>query len=85
VTSAHVYSLGWQDMERKYGQLGITTFGYQILSYSNSEKIPMIAPFFGCLTGGFLYDLFVFTGDSPINEPGFGFGKKSVRRDMDHV
>jgi aquaglyceroporin related protein len=44
----------------------------------------MVAPFFGCLTGGFLYDLFIFTGDSPINQPCFGFSKDD-RRQMDHV
>jgi aquaglyceroporin related protein, other eukaryote len=45
----------------------------------------MVAPFFGCLTGGFLYDLFIFTGDSPINRPCFGFSKKDDRPQMDHV
>lgn len=32
----------------------------------------MIAPFFGCATGAFLYDTFMWTGDSPINTPGLG-------------
>ena len=36
-------------------------------------KIPMIAPFFGCTFGGFLYDLLIFTGQSPINSPYMGF------------
>ncbi|KAH8687576.1 aquaporin-like protein [Tricladium varicosporioides] len=31
--------------------------------------VPMVAPFFGCLFGGWLYDVFIFTGDSPINTP----------------
>lgn len=26
--------------------------------------IPMVAPFFGCLFGGWLYDVFIFTGMS---------------------
>lgn len=30
----------------------------------------MVAPFFGCLFGGFLYDVFIFTGE---NELGVGF------------
>jgi len=34
--------------------------------------IPMVAPFFGCLFGGWLYDVFLFTGDSPINTPWMG-------------
>ena len=34
--------------------------------------IPMVAPFFGCTFGGWLYDMFLFTGDSPINTPWMG-------------
>lgn len=33
----------------------------------------MVAPFLGCLFGGFLYDVFLFTGESPINTPMLGF------------
>jgi len=32
----------------------------------------MVAPFFGCLFGGWLYDMFLFTGESPINTPVMG-------------
>lgn len=28
--------------------------------------IPMVAPFFGCLFGGWLYDVFIFTGMFPL-------------------
>jgi len=28
----------------------------------------MVAPFLGCLAGGCLYDLFIFTGDSPVHK-----------------
>ncbi|KAK1242392.1 hypothetical protein MKX07_000378 [Trichoderma sp. CBMAI-0711] len=35
--------------------------------------VPIIAPFLGCLFGGFLYDTFLFTGDSPMNLPYMGF------------
>lgn len=34
--------------------------------------IPMVAPFFGCCFGGFLYDVLLFTGQSPINTPYWG-------------
>lgn len=34
--------------------------------------IPMVAPFCGCLFGGILYDIFIYTGPSPINTPYFG-------------
>jgi aquaglyceroporin related protein len=34
----------------------------------------MVAPFLGCLTGGFLYDVFIYTGaETPINTPFMGF------------
>lgn len=32
----------------------------------------MVAPFCGCVFGGFLYDLLLFTGESPINTPYLG-------------
>jgi aquaglyceroporin related protein, other eukaryote len=32
----------------------------------------MIAPFFGCVFGGWLYDCFLFTGESPCNTPWMG-------------
>lgn len=36
--------------------------------------IPMVAPFCGCVFGGFLYDVFIYTGPSPVNTPWFGLG-----------
>lgn len=35
----------------------------------------MVAPFFGCMFGGFLYDVFLYTGESPINTPWMGLGR----------
>lgn len=32
----------------------------------------MVAPFFGCLFGGFLHDVFLYQGDTPINTPWMG-------------
>jgi aquaglyceroporin related protein, other eukaryote len=32
----------------------------------------MVCPFIGCTFGGFLYDLLIFTGESPINTPWIG-------------
>ncbi|KAF2204586.1 aquaporin [Delitschia confertaspora ATCC 74209] len=34
--------------------------------------IPMVAPFCGCIFGGFLYDVFIYTGPSPVNSPWLG-------------
>lgn len=36
------------------------------------NQIPMVAPFLGCAFGGFLYDVFIYTGPSPINTPWLG-------------
>lgn len=32
----------------------------------------MVMPCVGCVFGGFLYDLLLFTGESPINTPYMG-------------
>ena len=38
--------------------------------------VPMVAPFCGCVFGGFLYDLFIYTGpESPLNAPHFGLDR----------
>ncbi|KAL2015143.1 hypothetical protein VTK56DRAFT_6209 [Thermocarpiscus australiensis] len=34
--------------------------------------IPLVAPFCGCVFGGLLYDVFIYTGPSPINTPWLG-------------
>ncbi|EFW18977.1 aquaporin [Coccidioides posadasii str. Silveira] len=34
--------------------------------------IPIVAPFLGCVFGGFLYDVFLYEGDSPVNTPLLG-------------
>ncbi|KAH7143462.1 aquaporin-like protein [Dactylonectria macrodidyma] len=45
--------------------------------------IPMVAPFCGTAFGGFLYDVFMYTGESPINTPGLGFWRLfKPRRDV---
>lgn len=33
----------------------------------------MICPFIGCTFGGFLYDALIYTGESPLNKPWWGF------------
>ena len=48
-------------------------YGHEVWSAGNYYFwVPMVAPFCGCTFGGFLYDLFLFTGDSPINLPYMG-------------
>ena len=43
--------------------------------------IPMVAPFFGCLFGAWLYDVMIYTGPSPVNTPWFGL-KYVLRPDV---
>ncbi|PYI36552.1 aquaporin-like protein [Aspergillus indologenus CBS 114.80] len=52
------------------------------LTKKNSDQIPMIAPFLGCAVGGWLYDVFIYTGaDSVVHEsPLFGLGRCFVHR-----
>jgi len=48
-------------------------YGHEVWSAGNYYFwVPMVSPFFGCTFGGFLYDVFLFTGDSPINTPWLG-------------
>ncbi|KIW39099.1 uncharacterized protein PV06_08910 [Exophiala oligosperma] len=42
--------------------------------------VPMVAPFFGCTFGGFLYDVFLFTGESPINTEALGLARLLPKR-----
>lgn len=43
--------------------------------------IPMVASFLGCTFGAFLYDVFLYTGESPVNTPWLGL-KRLVRPDI---
>ncbi|KAF2756531.1 aquaglyceroporin like protein [Pseudovirgaria hyperparasitica] len=54
-------------------------YGSEVWSAGNYYFwIPMVAPFFGTLFGGFLYDTFIFTGKSPINTPFMGLKRLVV-------
>jgi aquaglyceroporin related protein, other eukaryote len=35
----------------------------------------MVAPFLGCTFGGWLYDMFLYTGESPINTEAAGLAR----------
>ncbi|KAF9871197.1 MIP family channel protein [Colletotrichum karsti] len=51
----------------------IVGYGHEVWSAGGYYFwIPMVAPFLGTLFGGFLYDVFLYTGESPINSPYFG-------------
>jgi len=40
----------------------------------------MVAPFVGCTFGAFLYDLFLYEGESPVNTPWIGLKRLSQPR-----
>jgi aquaglyceroporin related protein, other eukaryote len=43
-------------------------YGHEVWSAGNYYFwVPMVAPFCGCTFGGWLYDMFLYTGESPIN------------------
>ena len=58
-------------------------------SYTDAVHVLFrVAPFCGCLFGGILYDIFIYTGPSPINTPYMGlaklFGpKKAIKERVD--
>ncbi|KAI6245666.1 Aquaporin-3 [Erysiphe necator] len=50
--------------------------------------VPLIAPCFGCVFGGWIYDLFIFQGESPVNTPWMGLKRLvggSVQRNDSNV
>ncbi|KAL3423519.1 aquaglyceroporin [Phlyctema vagabunda] len=55
-------------------------YGTEVWSAGNYYFwVPMVSPFFGCLFGGWLYDVFLYTGnDSPVNTPWMGL-KRIIR------
>lgn len=59
-------------------------YGHEVWSAGNYYFwVPMVAPFCGCLFGGWMYDTFLFTGESPINTPWMGLKRfTQLRRDV---
>jgi len=43
-------------------------------------QVPIVAPFLGCLFGGWLHDMFLYDGESPVNTPWIGL-RRLVRHD----
>ncbi|KAL9111125.1 MAG: hypothetical protein Q9227_004388 [Pyrenula ochraceoflavens] len=83
-------TLGWEtgyaiNLARDFGPRLFTYFvgyGHEVWSAGNYYFwIPMVAPFIGGTFGGFLYDVFVFTGKSPVNTPWLGL-KRILRPDI---
>ncbi|GAB7339942.1 hypothetical protein MBLNU457_6461t1 [Dothideomycetes sp. NU457] len=75
---------GWEtgyaiNLARDFGPRLMSYFlgyGHEVWSAGNYYFwVPMVAPFFGCTFGGFLYDVLIFTGESPLNEEWWGIPK----------
>jgi aquaglyceroporin related protein, other eukaryote len=48
--------------------------------------VPIVAPFIGCAFGGFLYEVFIYTGESAINMPRMGLkrlGRPNLKKKID--
>jgi aquaglyceroporin related protein len=78
---------GWEtgyaiNLARDFGPRLMSYFlgyGHEVFAAGHDYFwVPMVAPFFGCTFGGWLYDMFIFTGESPINTPWIGF-KRLIR------
>ncbi|EON69784.1 hypothetical protein W97_09047 [Coniosporium apollinis CBS 100218] len=72
---------GWEtgyaiNLARDFGPRLMSYFlgyGHEVWSAGNYYFwVPMVAPFFGCTFGGWMYDVFMFTGESPVNTPWLG-------------
>lgn len=65
-------------------------YGSEVFTYGgNYSIIPCTAPFVGALIGGAIYDILIFTGDSPFNRKHFGLDewrwKKTVMNPLDEL
>ncbi|RKF66736.1 Aquaporin-3 [Golovinomyces cichoracearum] len=72
---------GW---ETGYAVNPARDFGPRLMTYllgygnevwtsgGNYFWVPLIAPLFGCSFGGWIYDLFIHVGESPVNTPWIG-------------
>lgn len=86
--------LGWEtgyaiNFARDFGPRLVTAmigYGSEVWSAGGYYFwIPMVAPFIGCLLGGFFYDLFIYTGDeSPLNWPWMGFNRWPPNKRIEH-
>ncbi|KAK5944819.1 glycerol channel [Knufia obscura] len=74
-------TLGWEtgyaiNLARDFGPRLFTYFiGYGNEVWSAGDYyfwVPMVCPFIGCTFGGFIYDVLIYTGKSPINTPWLG-------------
>ncbi|KAF7195911.1 Aquaporin-3 [Pseudocercospora fuligena] len=51
--------------------------------------VPIVAPFCGAVVGAFLYDVFIYTGETPVNTPWLGLKKlinpkRTIQERLEH-
>ncbi|KAF2465504.1 aquaporin-like protein [Lindgomyces ingoldianus] len=72
---------GWEtryaiNLERDFGPRLMSytvVYGHEVWTAGGYYFwVPMVAPFCGCAFGGFLYDVFIYTGHSLVNTPWLG-------------
>jgi aquaglyceroporin related protein len=58
-------------------------YGHEVWSAGDDYFwVPFVVPFLGCLFGGLLYDLFIYTGlNSPTNDHWMGVQKRFMKRE----
>ncbi|KAK7751423.1 glycerol channel [Diatrype stigma] len=56
------------------GRIWLTILGYDGAwsAFGYYSWIPLVVPFIATITGAIAYDMFVYTGQSPVNTPGLG-------------
>jgi hypothetical protein len=65
-------------------------YSTEVFTYGmNFSIIPCLAPFVGAIIGGAIYDILIFTGDSPFNRRHFGIDewrwKKTMLNPVDEI
>ncbi|ROW06625.1 hypothetical protein VPNG_06777 [Cytospora leucostoma] len=74
------------------GRIWLSILGYKNAwsAYDYYFWIPLFAPFIGCFCGAFVYDFFIYTGDSPLHNGAWNpkrlwkkLGKKDKRPQSD--
>lgn len=62
----------WVRRSSRHRHRTIICLSDALLTSAVRVQIPMVAPFLGTTFGGFLYDLLLNDGDSPVNTPWIG-------------
>ncbi|KAL1966294.1 hypothetical protein VTN77DRAFT_4647 [Rasamsonia byssochlamydoides] len=82
---------GWEtgyaiNLARDFGPRLVSYFlgyGHEVWAAGNYYFwVPMVAPFFGTTFGGWLYDTFLYTGESPVNTPWMGLKRLILPRQV---